>query len=269
MAAKSKNADYQHKSKLDEHQVQLAVPALFKLLQLNEVKAKKRKLMADDEKIWLNLILKKIPNPTKPIQISLPHSLHPTGTLEICLFCKDNEKDTIKKKLEKDGITEIVKIISIIKLKKNYRGYEAKRQLCQMYDLFLADDRIYHLLPPYLGKKFFEKKKYPIPVSVTKKNLTSQINGIRNSTYFSLGKGKCNAIPVAMTNLDSEKITENIIATVNSIAAKIPRGWKNIQALYIKTTATVALPIYNSIPYESTKINTDNTTKTVKVSLAD
>lgn len=77
------------------------------------------------------------------------------------------------------------------------------------------------------------------------------------------------AIPVATTSLDNEKIIENIASTVSSITTKIPRGWNNIQALYIKTTSTVALPIYNSITYESTKISSDETAKTIKMPISD
>ena len=29
-----------------------------------------------------------------------------------------------------------------------------------MYDIYLTDVKIYHLLPTLLGKKFYEKKKY-------------------------------------------------------------------------------------------------------------
>ena len=52
-----------------------------------------------------------------------------------------------------------VKVISLNKLHKNYHSFEAKRQLCSLYDVFLCDDAIYHLLPKVLGKTFFSKKK--------------------------------------------------------------------------------------------------------------
>ena len=50
-------------------------------------------------------------------------------------------------------------IIPITKLKTNFKSFEAKRQLSASYDLFLADRRLYQMLPRLLGKKFFEKKK--------------------------------------------------------------------------------------------------------------
>ncbi len=52
-----------------------------------------------------------------------------------------------------------VQVIPICKLKTNYKSFEAKRRLCSNYDIFLADKRLYQVLPRLLGKKFFDKKK--------------------------------------------------------------------------------------------------------------
>ena len=53
----------------------------------------------------------------------------------------------------------LAQVIGLSKLRTNYREYDAKRKLCDSYDLFLADLRILPYLPRLLGKKFFEKKK--------------------------------------------------------------------------------------------------------------
>ena len=54
----------------------------------------------------------------------------------------------------------VLQVISLTKLRKNYKSYESKRQLADLYDVFICDDRIYHLLPKLLGKAFFAKKKW-------------------------------------------------------------------------------------------------------------
>jgi len=51
------------------------------------------------------------------------------------------------------------KVIGVTKLKKKYKPYEAKRQLCNSYDIFLSDDRVIPILPKLIGKSFYEKKK--------------------------------------------------------------------------------------------------------------
>lgn len=45
----------------------------------------------------------------------------------------------------------MTKVIGLSKLKTKYEPHEAKRALCNQYDLFLADDRILPSLPKYLG----------------------------------------------------------------------------------------------------------------------
>ena len=50
-------------------------------------------------------------------------------------------------------------MLGISKLKANYYPFEAKRKLCDSYDLFMADDRIIPSLPKLIGKSFFKKKK--------------------------------------------------------------------------------------------------------------
>ena len=41
---------------------------------------------------------------------------------------------------------------------------------------------------------------------------------------------------------------ENVAAVVKGAMEHVPRKWKNIQALYLKTSDSVALPIYQVMP---------------------
>ena len=78
---------------------------------------------------------------------------------QVCLFVKDPQreyKDLVKAK----NITCVHRIVGMEKLKTKFKQFENRRILCGEYDMFLADDRIVHLLPQYLGKTFFDKKKY-------------------------------------------------------------------------------------------------------------
>lgn len=51
----------------------------------------------------------------------------------------------------------MAKVIGISKLKGKYEPFEAKRQLCNSYDLFVADDRIVPSLPKLIGTLHFKK----------------------------------------------------------------------------------------------------------------
>ena len=52
-----------------------------------------------------------------------------------------------------------------------YKQYEAKLQLCNRFDLFLADDRIIRLVPQFLGKCFYKRKKIPLQINLKAKDL--------------------------------------------------------------------------------------------------
>ncbi len=49
----------------------------------------------------------------------------------------------------------IAKVIGFDKLKRNFKQYKDKRLLVKDYDAFLADLRVYKMLPEVLGKEFY------------------------------------------------------------------------------------------------------------------
>ncbi len=114
------------------------------------------------------------------LYLPLPHPLLSPEGAEICLFVKDHLGEghkAAKKRLEgferKGGIA---KVVGLSKLRTKYESHEAKRELCKLYDLFLADERILPSLPKLIGKSFFKKKKQPIPVDLTVKDFPAQVS---------------------------------------------------------------------------------------------
>lgn len=49
-------------------------------------------------------------------------------------------------------------------------------------------------------------------------------------------------------------VAENILGGVKCIATKVPQGFRNYQSLHLKTVASIALPIYNSLPPQPTRL---------------
>eukprot|EP00794_Sanderia_malayensis_P009013 gene9013-9977_t len=232
------------KRTLDAEQIKLAVPALFS--HAKKTSSGKKTLFDSNTAFWLMLALKKIPAPErKPKLIHLPHSIHNEN--EVCLFTKLPGKQ-VKEQLKTKGVSNITKVISLTKLKKNYKTFESKRDLCNSYDVFLCDERIYHLLPRFLGKTFFARKKEPTPVNMLKTDLKREIDNTLSSTKLRLGHGSCSSIRVGSTEQTEEEVVDNVIETVNQLSEIIPRGWDNIQALHLKTAESVALPLFNSLP---------------------
>jgi ribosome biogenesis protein UTP30 len=244
---------------LQEPQLQKAVASLLKYI--GKQKEETKQLIDDDELIYLIIQLKKIPQQKrkdKPERIAVPHALHTVEGADVCLIVKDHkgEGHTSAKqrlqKLEKNG--GVAKVLGVSKLKTKYESHEAKRQLCGLYDIFLADERILPSLPKLIGKAFFKKKKQPIPINLRTKDLPQQIRDACESTYLFWSGGSCLSIKVAKSSFSAEDVAENVTAVIKAATEHIPKKWSNVQSVFIKTADSVALPIYQCMPEQPLRI---------------
>ncbi|NWV77070.1 RL1D1 protein, partial [Dasyornis broadbenti] len=232
-------------------QVKKAVEALVAFARS---KAKGDELLLNEsESVHLLVTVWKVPRVAKVIRIPLPHGIRP-DTAEVCLFTKDEPnlsaeqtENLYKKLLIRNGIRSISQIISYKTLKKEYKMFEAKRRLLSRFDLFLSDDRIRRLLPSHLGKHFYEKKKAPLSVNLKAKNLAKELEKhIQGTTLPVNNKGCCYTTRIGHTGMKVDEILENIIATAKVIGDKLPKKWKNVKVLHLKTLKSVALPIFTA-----------------------
>ena len=56
-----------------------------------------------------------------------------------------------KQRLAQQQQAGIKKVVGLSKLRGKYEAFEAKRQLCDSFDLFLADERVLPSLPKLIG----------------------------------------------------------------------------------------------------------------------
>ncbi|NWH98158.1 RL1D1 protein, partial [Tichodroma muraria] len=232
-------------------QVKKAVEALVAFARS---KAKRDELLLNEsESIHLLVTVWKVPQVAKVIRIPLPHGTRPETT-EVCLFTKDEPnlsaeqtENLYKKLLLRNGIRSISRIISYKTLKKEYKMFEAKRRLLNSFDLFLSDDRIRRLLPSHLGKHFYEKKKAPLSVNLKARDLAKELEKhIQGTTLPINNKGCCYTTRIGHTGMKVDEILENIIAAAKVIDNKLPKKWKNVKILHLKTLKSVALPIFTA-----------------------
>ncbi|CAG8599746.1 14112_t:CDS:10 [Funneliformis mosseae] len=171
--------------------------------------------------VWLIVSLFKFSDKPrlKPVRIPLKHPLYGSST-DICLITKDPQR-TYKEWVAAHNVKWVQNVIGISKLRKKYIPYEAKRNLCDSYDLFLTDERILPLLPNMLGKYFFEKKKQPIPVNISKEsNFKREILRACHCTYMYYSPGVCLSIKIGTTGMTSKQILENLEMAIPVIATK-------------------------------------------------
>ncbi|GAB5364261.1 hypothetical protein AAMO2058_000954700 [Amorphochlora amoebiformis] len=236
---------------MDDRQVAKAATALLKYVERQQEKKneseKKKSLFVDSEFVYLSLTLMKMPDKGRVNgwRIAVPHSLY-AGT-DICLITKDPVEEW-EEKLEAKPVDEIKKLIDLSTLRKNYAQYKDKRDLFVSYDVFFADERILKLLPHLIGKRFFEGNKQPIPVRLSGKNIDKSIAAARDATYFFMRGGNICGMKVGKTDFSPEELTSNILEIMPNVIKRIPGGWKNVQAVHLRTGKSPALPIYKCLP---------------------
>jgi len=229
-------------------QVKLAVAALLAHLKESKTPGKdKDQLFKSEDMLWLLVGLKKVPNAErKPRKLALANCYK--SERDVCLISKDTGKE-VKQNLEKQGVTSISKVISLSKLRKEYKTFALKRQLASSYDVFLCDDRIYHFVVKALGKEFFKKKKEPIPIHLTYSDWKKEISKSIDCALLRVGHGPCSAVKVGSISQQSEKeLVENAVNLMTEIGQIIPGKWKNIKCFHLKTSTSVALPVYQASP---------------------
>ncbi|KAM4094971.1 hypothetical protein ACJW30_06G233600 [Castanea mollissima] len=237
-----------------------AVNALLKWQSTNSqsLTQKPKLLHHKDEFFYLILTLKKIPsqpNSTNPHKIQLPHTLlSPHLPPELCLIIDDRphsnlNKASAKSKIDSEQIP-ISKVLKLSELKSDFRSFEAKRKLCDSYDMFFADKRVVTLLSGLLGKPFSKKKKAPVPLDLKHNNWKEQVEKACSSALLFLGTGTCCVVKVARVSMEQIEIVENVVAAINGISEVVPRKWGGIRSLHLKLLESLALPLYQSEPEE-------------------
>ncbi|KAK7271219.1 hypothetical protein RJT34_26935 [Clitoria ternatea] len=231
-----------------------AVDALLKWRRSVSETQKPKLFDEDEEFVYLILTMKKIPPKSRinAHKIPIPHPLTSTFS-EHCLIIDDRPnkaritKAQAQSKIQSESIP-IAKVLKLSKLASDYRPFEAKRKLCNSYDLFFTDKSIVPLLPRLLGKFFYKKRKLPVPIDLKKNNWKEQVDRAFSSAMLFLRTGTCSVIRVAKVRMERDEIVENIVAAIQGIADVVPKNWANIRSLHVKLLESVALPIFQVIP---------------------
>ncbi|XP_047938770.1 ribosomal L1 domain-containing protein 1-like [Salvia hispanica] len=246
--------------RVSQSAIEAAVIALLKY-KASQSANEKLQLLPRDDYLYLNLTLKRIPsNPrTNPYKIPLSNPVLEASGSEVCLIVDDRPgtttppSDQIKKLIKSQDIP-ISKVIKLSKLKANYKPFEARRKLCNSYDVFLVDKRVVHLLPKLIGKELFRKKKLPLGVDMGKKNLKLQVERVLGSALLFIGTGTCSVLKVGKMEMEKDEIVQNVLDAIKGAVERVPKKWDGVRSLHLKFSDSVALPIYQAMPDVRLKI---------------
>jgi len=75
-----------------------------------------------------------------------------------------------------------------------------------------------------------------------------ELTKARDSTFLYLKHGPCSAVRIGNSAFTQQQVIDNILHSISFIIDKIPKKWKNVQAIFLKTHDSVALPLFNSLP---------------------
>lgn len=200
--------------------------------------------------VWMQITIKSlnVNAPAKPIRVPTPHPIYAPSS-SVCLLTADPQR-TYKDLMVEQKVTQVKRVVGATKLKGKFAPYEARRQLMNDHDLFLADDRIIPMLPKLLGKKWMSERKTPIPVMLTKTKdgrVRKEVESALASTFYHRNKGTCASVRLGtLQHLTPEQLAENAAAALPLIVTKhVKNGWSNVQSIDIKTGTSAALPVWN------------------------
>ncbi|XP_064116867.1 ribosomal L1 domain-containing protein 1-like [Macrobrachium nipponense] len=229
----------------------------------------KKDLLDDDSEesiIYLQVAMVKVAKPlhqtphiVRPVKMKvlLPNPVVNSST-DVLLITKDSEdgRDVrddhsenlyhYQRMLKLCGAARhISEVVTLRQLKAEFKEYEAKRHLANRTDVVLCDDTIVRRIPMFLGKHFYGKRKFPIPVNLKAKNLLSEIERCLRVQILCLPmKGNSGIMKIGCFSQSNKMIVENIQEAVQKMLKQFPGGWNNVQALYLKTERSKSVPFY-------------------------
>jgi len=235
------------RKEMDSKQLKLAATSLLKYAKAVQQK-KKNQLIEDENFVYMVIGLAKIPdqNRNKPYRVDIVHPIYNNEDIDLCLFVKDAKP--IKERLEKFPVGCVKKVLSLQKLRTDFKDFESKRRLLATYDMFMAEKSILPMLPKVIGSKFFAKKKQPIPIKMSSLDLGKPVHRALKSTYMYLSAGSCTTIRVGTVSMSTNQLVENVTKALEGASDRLPRKFKSIKSLHLKTSDSVALPFYNKYP---------------------
>ena len=130
-----------------------------------------------------------------------------------------------------------------------------------MYDLYLADKKVFSFLYHHLGKAFMFKRGLPLPINLNKNDLKNEFQAAINATHYYTKKTKSLSVRIGRLSMPTNHLVSNALTVSKSLVGHIPRGWRNIKVLHLKTVSSVCLPIYNSLYVVATKLPEYNNDK--------
>ena len=107
-------------------------------------------LDSENKNLLVQFTLDKVPSNSsnKPHRLSVPHRPLPSSVADeadytVCIIVKDGSKEWVQETLEEQGdkLGYVKKILTLSKIRRDFKQHQQRRDLLRTYTTFLADDR--------------------------------------------------------------------------------------------------------------------------------
>jgi len=150
---------------------------------------------------------------------------------KIVFFADDPHIPPLRQLQNPDEVTIIDKA-KIEEFSSNLRQF---KKIARKNRIFLSSATLMGLIGKYFGRILSPRNKMPLPVGITD-DVVSHINDAKRTVSIRLHKTPTIHAKVGHVNMKDEELAENIVSFILSVKNKLPKGWRNIRSIYIKTT---------------------------------
>ncbi len=161
-------------------------------------------------------------------RIKLPY---PIAENDKIVFFAD---DTHITALRSMGSSEVT-VVDRAKLEEYSSNIRQFKKLARRNRIFLSSASLMSLIGRYFGKILSPRNKMPIPVGIND-DVSSVIKDAKRTISVRLHKSPTVHAKVGHVNMKDEELAENIVSFIMFVKNKLPKGWRNIRSIYIKTT---------------------------------
>jgi len=205
----------------------LDTKVLLESIKQAKEKSKKRNFSQSIELI-VNLRDIDMKKPESKIQerIELPHAVG--KQTKICVFAS-GELALKAKKAGADLVMGRKELEALAGDKKR------RKALAQTYDFFIAEAPFMPLIGKILGSALGPKGRMPTPVPPSA-NIAELIKKYRKMVLVRLRGQPVLHCRVGAEEMPDEQVVENIQAVLRRLEGRLKRGFRNVKAVYVKTT---------------------------------
>lgn len=90
------------------------------------------------------------------------------------------------------------------------------------------------------------KRGVTVPVDLSNPSWAESAREAALCVELRVEGGTCRAVRVGHGAMAREEAVANVVAAVEAAAACVPRKWRNVRALHVKSPESVALPLYSA-----------------------